>query len=187
MTVQIAIYRAAIAVALSLGLISQLPAAERPNRANTATSEAVLYVPASLPATSVPRRGPDSTLPPRPLVGYVDNCDDVARLALMVGWPPELLAHLTRIAWRESTCKSWAWNPRDISGGSRGVLQINGAHTASTDWNPDGWLQSQNIGITKADDLFNAELNLRAGLALYRYAEQHYGDGWQPWNATRDR
>lgn len=181
MTVHTAIFRAVLAVALSLGLVSQLPAAERPKQADT-----TLYVPAVVPTTS-PRTGPDSTLPPRPLVGYVDNCDDVARLALMVGWPPELLAHLTRIAWRESTCKSWAWNPNDVSGGSRGVLQINGAHTASTDWNPDGWLQSQNIGITKADDLFNAELNLRAGLALYRFAEQHYGDGWQPWNATRDR
>lgn len=186
MTLGTIAFRAVMALALSLGLISQLPALESPNRANTATSDQVLYVPIYVP-TTVPRTGPESTLPARPLVGYVDNCEDVARLALMVGWPPELLAHLTRIAWRESTCKSWAWNPSDRAGGSRGVLQINGAHTAKTDWNPTGWLQSLNIGITGPDDLFNAELNLRAGLALYRYAERHYGDGWQPWNATRDR
>ena len=37
------------------------------------------------------------------------------------------------------------------------------------------------------DDLFNAELNLRAGWVLYQYAERVYGDGWQPWAATRDR
>jgi hypothetical protein len=187
MPLHLLLFRAALAVALSLGLVSQLPAANGRNQANQAISDAPYYVPASLPSTSVPRRGPESTVPPRPLVGYVDNCEDVARLALMVGWPPELLAHLTRIAWRESTCKSWAFNPRDVSGGSRGILQVNGAHTASTDWNPRGWLQSQNIGITGEDDLFNAELNLRAGLALYRYAEQHYSDGWQPWNATRDK
>lgn len=187
MTVHTFVFRAVLAVALSLGLVSQLPAVDAPNRADTAVLDAPIYVPASIPSTSVPRRGPDSTLPARPLIGYVDNCEDVARLALLVGWPPELLAHLTRIAWRESNCKSWAWNPNDAAGGSRGLLQVNGAHTAKTAWNPQGYLQSLNIGITKEDDLFNAELNLRAGLALYRYAEQHYGDGWQPWNATRDK
>lgn len=186
MTLQTIVYRAVVAVALSLGLLTQLPGLDGPNQADTAAYGTVLYVPASVPST-VPRKGPETTMPPRPLEGYVDNCEDVVRIAIRVGWPPELLAHLSRIAWRESNCSSWAWNPSDRAGGSRGVLQINGAHTAKTDWNPDGWLQSQNIGITKPEDLFNAELNLRAGLALYRYAERHYGDGWQPWAATRDK
>lgn len=178
------LFRLVLAGLVSLGVLSQFPAPD----ASFEASEAIYEVPARLPSTTLaPRKGPDSTLPARPLIGYVDNCEDVARLALMVGWPPELLAHLTRIAWRESACTSWAWNPRDVSGGSRGVLQLNGAHTAPTDWNPQGWLQSQNIGITKADDLFNAELNLRAGWVLYQYAERVYGDGWQPWAATRDR
>jgi hypothetical protein len=170
--------RVIIGVLASLGLLWQIPASERQNEA----SEAVLYVPASLPTFP-----PSSTTTTIPLVGWVDNCEDVLELALRAGWPPELLAHLGRIAWRESGCKSWAFNRTDTAGGSRGILQINGAHTALTDWNPEGWLQSQRIGIHDEDDLFNAELNLRAGWALYQYAEQYYGDGWQPWNATRDR
>jgi soluble lytic murein transglycosylase-like protein len=89
--------------------------------------------------------------------------------------------------WRESACKDWAYNPTDTAGGSWGLLQINGAHLKRTAWNPRGWLQSQNIGVNTADDLFNAELNLRAGWALFQYAEDNYGDGWQPWAATRDR
>lgn len=179
----IAPMRAAVALIASVVALVVLPPSDAPNRAD----DGPLWIPASVPSTSVPRRGPETTYPDRPLVGYVDNCDDVARLALRVGWPPELLAHLTRIAWRESACTSWAFNPRDVAGGSRGVLQLNGAHTEPTPWNPDGYFQSLGIGITGPDDLFNAELNLRAGLALYRYAQRHYGDGWQPWNATRDK
>jgi soluble lytic murein transglycosylase-like protein len=117
----------------------------------------------------------------------VTGCDDALALALRVGWPAEHLAHLGRIMWRESACKDWAYNPTDTAGGSWGLLQINGAHLKRTAWNPRGWLQSQNIGINTADDLFNAELNLRAGWALFQYAEDNYGDGWQPWAATRDR
>ena len=178
--------RLIIGLLASLGLLWQMPALERRNEA----SPAVLEVPARLPSTTLPSpTGPFLRTTPTtvPLVGWVDNCDDVLKLALRAGWPPELLAHLGRIAWRESGCKSWAFNPKDTAGGSRGVLQINGAHTRSTDWNPEGWLQSLRIGIHDEDDLFNAELNLRAGWALYQYAERYYGDGWQPWNATRDR
>lgn len=121
------------------------------------------------------------------LVRNVDNCDDVVRLAIKVGWPADTLAHLARIAWRESNCQEYAYNPRDPKGGSYGVLQINGAHLEKTPWRPQGFLQSQGIGVNSAEDLFIAELNLRAGLALYHFASEHYGDGWQPWNATRDK
>ena len=178
--------RVVIGLAASIGLLWQMPALERRNEA----SPAVLDVPARLPAppvTSPTDQFVMATSTTAPLVGWVDNCDDVLRLAIRVGWPEELLAHLGRIAWRESNCKSWAFNPKDRAGGSRGILQVNGAHTALTGWNPKGYLQSLNIGIHDNDDLFNAELNLRAGWALYQYAERHYGDGWQPWNATRDR
>lgn len=178
--------RLVIAFVAGLAALTQFPLPERRNEANPA----VLEVPARLPAppvTSPTDQFVQATSTTAPLVGWVDNCDDVLRLAVKAGWPAELLAHLGRIAWRESNCKSWAFNPTDAAGGSRGILQINGAHTKSTDWNPEGWLQSLRIGIHDEDDLFNAELNLRAGWALYKYAERYYGDGWQPWNATRDR
>ena len=118
---------------------------------------------------------------------YSSACEQFSALAVNLGWPANQRTVLESIMWRESNCKSWAFNPTDTAGGSRGLLQINGAHTKPTDWNPAGWLQSQYIGVVHTDDLFNAELNLRAGWVLYQYAERVYGDGWQPWAATRDR
>jgi hypothetical protein len=177
--------RLAIAGLVSIGVLAQFPA---PN-ASYEASETILEVPASVPPTipAPPRTGPEPAPLEDVLQATVSSCDDALRLALHVGWPPELLAHLGRIMFRESACKEWAWNPHDTAGGSRGLLQINGAHTRRTPWAPGGWLQSQHIGIRNESDLFNAELNLRAGLVLYRYAERVYGDGWQPWAATRDR
>jgi len=178
------LFRLVLAGLVSLGVLSQFPAPD----ASFEASEAIYEVPARVPSTTLaPRKGPEPAAAARPLVGFIDNCEDGLELALRAGWPAEHLAHLGRIMWRESNCKSWAFNPNDVSGGSRGLLQINGAHTKPTAWNPTGWLQSQYIGIVKTDDLFNAELNLRAGWVLYQYAERVYGDGWQPWAATRDR
>lgn len=181
----IALFRLVLAGLVSLGVLAQFPLPD----ASFEASEAILEVPASVPSTipSPPRTGPEPAHLERKPQATVESCDDALALALKVGWPPELLAHLGRIMFRESACKEWAFNPTDRAGGSRGLLQINGAHMKRTAWNPRGWLQSQNIGVNTADDLFNAELNLRAGWALYQYAETHYGDGWQPWAATRDR
>lgn len=179
------VFRLVLGGLVSLGVIAKFPLPERRNEA----IPAVLDVPASVPATipAPPRTAPE----PGPLEYFpqatVKSCDDALALALRVGWPPELLAHLGRIMFRESACKEWAYNPHDTAGGSRGLLQINGAHTKRTPWSPNGWLQAQGIGIRNEADLFNAELNLRAGWALYKYASAVYGDGWQPWAATRDR
>ena len=179
------VFRLVLAGLVSLGVLAQFPAPD----ASFEASETILDVPASVPSTipSPPRTGPEPAHLERKPQATVESCDDALRLALKVGWPAEQLAHLGRIMFRESACKEWAFNPTDRAGGSRGLLQINGAHLERTPWNPRGWLQSQNIGVNTADDLFNAELNLRAGWALYLYAEAVYGDGWQPWAATRDR
>lgn len=179
------LFRLVLAGLVSLGVIAEFPLPERRNQA----SEAILEVPASVPTTapSPPRTGPEPAHLEDVLQATVSSCEDALQLALRAGWPPELLAHLGRIMFRESACKEWAYNPDDAAGGSRGLLQINGAHTRRTPWAPNGWLQAQNIGIRTEEDLFNAELNLRAGWALYKYASAVYGDGWQPWAATRDR
>lgn len=179
------LFRLVLAGLVSLGVLAEFPLPERSFEA----SEAILDVPAVLPTTipSRPRTGPEPAPLEDVLQTTVSSCDDALKLALRVGWRPELLAHLGRIMARESACKEWAFNPNDPAGGSRGLLQINGAHTRRTAWQPNGWLQAQNIGIRTEDDLFNAELNLRAGWALYKYASAVYGDGWQPWAATRDR
>lgn len=176
-------FRLALAGLVSLGVIAQFPAPD----ASFEASETILEVPASVPPTVPSRIGPEPAPLEDVLQATVKSCDDALTLALHVGWRPELLAHLGRIMYRESACKEWAFNPKDTAGGSRGLLQINGAHTKKTPWAPNGWLQAQGIGIRTEDDLFNAELNLRAGWALYKYASAVYGDGWQPWAATRDR
>lgn len=127
--IEYAALRLIAAFLVSVTALVLIPGSDDRNRGD----QPMLDVPASLPPwPTVPdRTGPETTVEPRPLVGYVDNCDDVARLAIKVGWPPELLAHLTRIAFRESACKSWAFNPRDVDGGSRGLLQLNGADRKS--------------------------------------------------------
>jgi len=176
------LFRLVLGGLVSIGVLAQFPA---PNDSFEA-SETILEIPASLPSYP-PRTSPEPAPLERRPQATVTGCDDALALALRVGWPAEHLAHLGRIMWRESACKDWAYNPTDIAGGSWGLLQINGAHLKRTAWNPRGWLQSQNIGVNTADDLFNAELNLRAGWALFQYAEDNYGDGWQPWAATRDR
>ena len=103
------------------------------------------------------------------------ECEQALQLALNVGWPAEEMATLARVLWRESRCSFGpVHNPDDPMGGSRGLLQINGFWcTPSTQW-PIGWLQTKNI-VTDCNDLYDAETNLRAGLAIWR------NSSWHPW------
>ena len=103
------------------------------------------------------------------------ECEQALQLALNVGWPAEEMATLARVLWRESRCSFGpVHNPDDPMGGSYGLLQINGFWcTPSTQW-PIGWLQAKNI-ITDCHDLYGAEANLIAGLAIWR------NSSWHPW------
>lgn len=104
------------------------------------------------------------------------ECEAALQIALNVGWPADQMAPLARILWRESRCSFGpVLNPDDPMGGSYGLLQINGFWcTPSTSW-PVGWLQAKKI-ITECVDLYGAEANLRAGLAIWR------NSGWHPWS-----
>jgi soluble lytic murein transglycosylase-like protein len=77
---------------------------------------------------------------------------------------------------RESRCIPDVINSKDPSGGSRGLMQINGF------WTP--WLTDAGI-ITQADDLLQAQTNLLAALAIYNYGVNKHGYGWGPWSATK--
>ena len=103
------------------------------------------------------------------------ECEQALQLALDVGWPAEEMATLARVLWKESRCTPGpVLNSDDPMGGSRGLLQINGFWcTPSSSW-PIGWLQAQGI-VTTCDDLYGSEINLRAGLAIWR------NSGWHPW------
>lgn len=108
-------------------------------------------------------------------------CGEYHDLAIAVGWPEDQWKKLSRIMFRESRCDTLAHNTTDpTKAGSRGLIQINGFWCLPNRYNPNGFLQKVGV-LGSCDDLWNPEINLRAGLAIYQYSEDVNGDGWQPW------
>ena len=107
---------------------------------------------------------------------YTSACEQFSALAINLGWPADQRTVLESIMFRESRCIPNAVNSKDPSGGSRGLMQINGF------WTP--WLTERAI-ITHAEDLLQAQTNLRAALAIYNYGVERHGYGWGPWSATK--
>jgi len=117
---------------------------------------------------------------PRPIINYPKapksaKCPQYWETALSVGWKYKNLKTLDKIMFRESRCIPWAFNAKDPSGGSRGLVQINGF------WTP--WLKQQGVlSPPKASQsLFNPTINLLSALHIYNYGVDRYGDGWGPW------
>ena len=111
------------------------------------------------------------------------KCGEYHDLAISVGWTEAQWKKLSFVMHRESRCNTMSFNKTDPNGGSRGLIQINGYWCKKNKYNPIGWLQAQGI-LNNCDDLFNPEINLRAGLAMWNYSQQRNGCGWRPW-ATR--
>lgn len=112
------------------------------------------------------------------------KCGEWYALAMLVGWPAEEWPTLSYVLHRESRCNIGSHNKTDPMSGSRGLMQINGYWCRPTKYSKAGWLQDQGI-LTTCDDLYNPEINLRAGLAIWLYGEDKHGCGWRgPW-ATR--
>ena len=107
---------------------------------------------------------------------YSSACEQFSALAINLGWPANQRTVLESVMWRESNCTPNAYNNNDPNGGSRGLMQINGF------WTP--WLIDAGI-ITKAENLLQADVNLRAALAIYNYGVNRHGYGWGPWSATK--
>lgn len=103
------------------------------------------------------------------------KCPQYWSLALKVGWRKQDLPTLDKIMFRESRCERTAVNADDPSGGSRGLLQINGF------WTP--WLKERGIlsAPRASQGLFDPATNLLSGLHIYNYADSRYGNGWGPW------
>jgi hypothetical protein len=97
------------------------------------------------------------------------GCAEYVADAITAGWPADQAPMLARVMFRESRCNPLAWNGTDTNGGSRGLMQINGTH--------ETWLKEAGI-ITKLDDLFYPDVNIRAAVHLYRIV------GWSAWAAT---
>lgn len=104
---------------------------------------------------------------------YSSECEQFSALAVNLGWPADQRTVLESVIKRESNCTPNAINRNDPNGGSRGLMQINGF------WTP--WLIERGI-ITSAKNLLQADVNLRAGLAIYNYGVERHGFGWGPWS-----
>jgi hypothetical protein len=107
---------------------------------------------------------------------YTSACEQFSALAVNLGWPADQRTVLESVMFRESRCIPNAVNSKDPNGGSRGLMQINGF------WTP--WLIGAGI-ITSAENLLQADVNLRAALAIYNYGVDKHGYGWGPWSATK--
>jgi soluble lytic murein transglycosylase-like protein len=107
---------------------------------------------------------------------YSSACEQFSALAVNLGWPADQRTVLESVMFRESRCIPNAVNSKDPNGGSRGLMQINGF------WTP--WLIDAGI-ITEAENLLQADVNLRAALAIYNYGVDRHGYGWGPWSATK--
>jgi hypothetical protein len=107
---------------------------------------------------------------------YSSACEQFSALAVNLGWPADQRTVLESVMFRESRCIPNAVNSKDPNGGSRGLMQINGF------WTP--WLIDAGI-IAEAENLLQADVNLRAALAIYNYGVDKHGYGWGPWSATK--
>jgi len=107
---------------------------------------------------------------------YSSTCEQFSALGVNLGWPADQRTVLESVMFRESRCIPNAVNSKDPNGGSRGLMQINGF------WTP--WLIDAGI-ITSAENLLQADVNLRAALAIYNYGVERHGYGWGPWSATK--
>jgi len=107
---------------------------------------------------------------------YSSACEQFSALAVNLGWPADQRTVLESVMFRESRCIPNTVNSKDPNGGSRGLMQINGF------WTP--WLTDAGI-IISAENLLQADVNLRAALAIYNYGVNRHGFGWGPWSATK--
>jgi hypothetical protein len=112
---------------------------------------------------------PTTTAAPATTTTVPKGCAEYVADAITAGWPADQAPMLARVMFRESRCNPKAWNGADSNGGSRGLLQVNGIH--------ETWLIEAGI-ITKLDDLFYPDVNIRAALQVYRIL------GWQAWSST---
>lgn len=113
--------------------------------------------------------------PSRIRITATKSCPQFESLAYDAGFPKNQISIVSYLMWKESRCVPTAKNGKDPSGGSRGLLQINGSWTER--------LISHGV-IKGADDLFDPATNLKAGFYLWTYSlmNARYSYGWEPWN-----
>ena len=134
--------------------------ASKPSDSQPVTSGQVTITLTSIVPTTTMPATTTTTVAPKGCMEYLND-------AILAGWPISESPTILRVLQRESACNPLAFNGKDRSGGSRGLFQINGAH--------ESWLIEDGI-ITKLDDLFYPDVNIKAALHLWHKV------GWQAWN-----
>lgn len=125
---------------------------------------------------------PTTTLPPPPADA---RCPQWWGLAREVGFTDDQLPTLDYVMWRESRCQPDAHNTTLNKNGTTdiGLVQVNDASWClPNSWHDEGYLQRVGVLTTVGcEQLFDPATNLRAAKAIHDYAEENYGNGWQPW------
>lgn len=134
-----------------------------------ATPLANVYRPTDVRQATTTTTTTTTIVPPSP-----GDCQAFTDLAAAVGWPTDQLDQVRRIIFRESRCDNSQHNPNDHSGGSYGQFQVNGYWCVPNRYWPIGWLQEKQI-LETCDQLFDAETNARAALAIYNHSQ------WRAW------
>ena len=164
----------------------------------TATFAVVGFWGVSEPTPIYPTPTPVSTLYEAPIASQTTStttttlptpvdalCPQWWPLAVETGWTLDLLPTLDYVMWRESRCDPTQHNTELNADGSTdiGLTQINDrSWCLGTKWYPKGYLQT--IGVLSTvgcEQLFDPYLNLLAAKAIYDYALETNGNGWQPW------
>ena len=163
----------------------------------TATFAVVGFWGGSEPTPTVPTPTPVTALRTLPIASQTPSttttlpvpadalCPQWWGLAVDAGWTEDLLPTLDYLLWKESRCDHTQHNTTRNRDGSTdiGLTQINDrSWCLGTRWYPRGYLQT--IGVLPTvgcEQLFDPYLNLISAKAIYDYALQHNGHGWQPW------
>jgi hypothetical protein len=125
---------------------------------------------------------PETTVPQPPADAL---CPQWWALAREAGWTDDLLPTLDYVMWKESRCDPTQHNTTLNRDGSAdvGLTQINDrSWCLGTKWYPNGYLQTIGaLPTVGCEQLFDPYLNLLSAKAIYTYAQETNGNGWQPW------
>lgn len=113
----------------------------------------------------------------------ITRCTEWIELAASVGVKADEMKMAMRILYRESRCNPKSVNSTKNRNGSidYGLSQINDeTWCLPSRVAPRGWLQQAGV-LNSCADLLDAETNLRAMVAVMRYAERTTGCAWHPW------
>ena len=116
------------------------------------------------------------TDPPPPPIPADWQCVEWYEVSIEAGFTHDDWPAVGIIAWRESRCNPAAFNGRDPSGGSRGIMQVNGS------WR--SWLRDRGI-ITHVTDLHDPLTNMRAARAIVQYDRDRGRCSWTQWSTKR--